>query len=270
MTQQENKGNDSAGNQVESSTSSMSTVSSATTANKDDVQILLKNDSDLDISEPITDTSVKNEATSQWMEENQTSLEKSLIDKEDNNNLRSSHSSEVETEDQDTSTETSLNQQVPSIVQRIESATAILDENNGAPPVENDDEVTNMRTMATTDISMSSQLDTIVQKETTLEGDVSTVEEELIDERPVDVHGAMGQIIKESVMRPIRSFLSQPRSEPLISHPNDEMPKGDVVAEARRQPKSAEEEAQLAAKYAQIEDLGDRVFAILKDLGMVG
>ncbi len=37
----------------------------------------------------------------------------------------------------------------------------------------------------------------------------------------------------------------------------------------RQQPRPPEEEAKLAAKYAAIEDLGERAFAILRDLGMV-
>ena len=38
---------------------------------------------------------------------------------------------------------------------------------------------------------------------------------------------------------------------------------------SRQQPRPPEEEARLAAKYAAIEDLGERAFAILVDLGMV-
>mmetsp|Transcript_7489 Transcript_7489/g.18357 ORF Transcript_7489/g.18357 Transcript_7489/m.18357 type:complete len:489 (+) Transcript_7489:60-1526(+) len=38
---------------------------------------------------------------------------------------------------------------------------------------------------------------------------------------------------------------------------------------SRQQPLPPEEEAKLAAKYAAIEDLGERAFAILRDLGMV-
>jgi len=40
------------------------------------------------------------------------------------------------------------------------------------------------------------------------------------------------------------------------------------IAEARKQPKSPEEEARLAAKYAAMDDIGERAYAILKDLGM--
>ncbi|KAG7365385.1 hypothetical protein IV203_038588 [Nitzschia inconspicua] len=43
----------------------------------------------------------------------------------------------------------------------------------------------------------------------------------------------------------------------------------EIVAEARKQPKSPEEEARLAAKYAAIADVGERAFTILKDLGMI-
>lgn len=42
-----------------------------------------------------------------------------------------------------------------------------------------------------------------------------------------------------------------------------------AIREARRQPKSPEEEARLAAKYAAIEDLSERAFTILVDLYMV-
>jgi hypothetical protein len=38
---------------------------------------------------------------------------------------------------------------------------------------------------------------------------------------------------------------------------------------SRQQPKPHDEEAKLAAKYAAIEDLGERAFAILRDLGMI-
>lgn len=44
--------------------------------------------------------------------------------------------------------------------------------------------------------------------------------------------------------------------------------KPDTVL-SRHQPRPPEEEARLAAKYAAIEDLGERAFAILVDLGMV-
>jgi hypothetical protein len=43
----------------------------------------------------------------------------------------------------------------------------------------------------------------------------------------------------------------------------------EKVAEARRQPKSPQEESKLAAKYAAIEDVGERAFTILKDLYMI-
>ena len=41
------------------------------------------------------------------------------------------------------------------------------------------------------------------------------------------------------------------------------------ISKARKQPKSREEEKELAAKYAAIEELGDRAYAILKDLYMI-
>jgi NADH dehydrogenase/NADH:ubiquinone oxidoreductase subunit G len=45
--------------------------------------------------------------------------------------------------------------------------------------------------------------------------------------------------------------------------------KEERVAQARQQPKSPKEEAELAAKYAAIEDLGERAYTILVDLGMI-
>lgn len=42
-----------------------------------------------------------------------------------------------------------------------------------------------------------------------------------------------------------------------------------AIKEARKQPKSVAEEKELAARYAALEDLGDRAFSILVDLGMV-
>ena len=54
-------------------------------------------------------------------------------------------------------------------------------------------------------------------------------------------------------------------------------PENETTAEASRrrtqtrqqQPKSENEETRLAAKYAAIDDIGDRAFAILKDLEMI-
>lgn len=43
----------------------------------------------------------------------------------------------------------------------------------------------------------------------------------------------------------------------------------DHVVRIRMQPKSLQEEAELAAKYAAIEDLGERAYAIVKDLEMI-
>lgn len=42
-----------------------------------------------------------------------------------------------------------------------------------------------------------------------------------------------------------------------------------AIIEARKQPKSPEEEKALATKYGGIDDLGERAFAILTDLGIV-
>jgi hypothetical protein len=50
---------------------------------------------------------------------------------------------------------------------------------------------------------------------------------------------------------------------------NDNVGATDVVARARQQPKSTEEERKLQEKYASIEDLEERAFNILVDLGMV-
>lgn len=45
--------------------------------------------------------------------------------------------------------------------------------------------------------------------------------------------------------------------------------KARAIAKARKQPKSPEEEALLAAKYAAIADVSERAYVILKDLGMI-
>ena len=45
--------------------------------------------------------------------------------------------------------------------------------------------------------------------------------------------------------------------------------KEERIITARRQPKPAKEEAALAAKYAAIEDVGERAYIILVDLGMI-
>ena len=51
---------------------------------------------------------------------------------------------------------------------------------------------------------------------------------------------------------------------------DDSVPTRDeLVEERRRQPKSPEEEARLAAKYAAIPNLGERAYTILQDLGMI-
>lgn len=42
-----------------------------------------------------------------------------------------------------------------------------------------------------------------------------------------------------------------------------------AICQARKQPKSPEEEAILAARYAAISNVGERAFCILKDLGMI-
>jgi len=42
-----------------------------------------------------------------------------------------------------------------------------------------------------------------------------------------------------------------------------------AICNSRKQPKSPEEEALLAARYAAIADVGERAFCILKDLGMI-
>lgn len=83
--------------------------------------------------------------------------------------------------------------------------------------------------------------------------------------------------LRDSVLEPIKSFWNQPRGEPMFPSVASSqegiiapLPSMDqAIREARQQPKSPEEEAQLAAKYAQIEDLGDRAYAILKNLGMI-
>ena len=92
---------------------------------------------------------------------------------------------------------------------------------------------------------------------------------------PLPVESKDGPSIKDK----IRSFWNQNRTEPMFPSRTDsseDIPEEVLVdtdertiAEVRRQPKSPEEEARLAAKYAQIEDLGDRAFAILKDLRMI-
>jgi hypothetical protein len=43
----------------------------------------------------------------------------------------------------------------------------------------------------------------------------------------------------------------------------------EIIKGRRKQPKSPKEEARLATKYAAIEDLGERAYAILKDLAMI-
>lgn len=109
--------------------------------------------------------------------------------------------------------------------------------------------------------------------------DLEPPTEEAIADQQTDEADEVGndrKSIKERVMEPIRAFFSQPRTEPMFpsSTPKEVVtpstaPDDIIILEARRQPKSPEEEAALAPKYGQIPDLCDRAYAILKDLGMV-
>lgn len=111
-------------------------------------------------------------------------------------------------------------------------------------------------------------------------------DEDGVDDNPK--RGRKRKCIQKRVVEPIRSFLSQSRTEPMFP-PSSASPDLDeaqtlvvstsqlrpamelspAIREARRQPKSPEEESALAAQYAQIQDLGDRAYEILQDLGML-
>ena len=56
--------------------------------------------------------------------------------------------------------------------------------------------------------------------------------------------------------------------ERLPSKEKNDLSNGSVT-QARKQPKSPQQEARLAAKYAAIDDLGERAYTILKDLDMI-
>jgi len=53
------------------------------------------------------------------------------------------------------------------------------------------------------------------------------------------------------------------------SHDDSMLTLSDSIVKARQQPKSTEEESILQQKYASIQDLEERAFNILVDLGMV-
>mmetsp|Transcript_7643 Transcript_7643/g.18884 ORF Transcript_7643/g.18884 Transcript_7643/m.18884 type:complete len:547 (+) Transcript_7643:96-1736(+) len=73
-------------------------------------------------------------------------------------------------------------------------------------------------------------------------------------------------IVESTVTPPAPVSAPAPSS---VSNTKDSVELSKDVIEARRQPKSPAEESKLAAKYASIEDIGDRAFAILKDLHMI-
>jgi hypothetical protein len=64
------------------------------------------------------------------------------------------------------------------------------------------------------------------------------------------------RIETKPIVVPVETTLSLPLCDPMH-------------LKAREQPKSPTEEAELAAKYARIDDVGERAFQILIDLGMV-
>jgi hypothetical protein len=76
----------------------------------------------------------------------------------------------------------------------------------------------------------------------------------------------------------IRNFFPSKREQPSLTEVHETLPntitipgltsREDLIMEARKQPKSPEEEAKLAAKYGSM-SIEDRAFAILTDLGMV-
>jgi hypothetical protein len=76
----------------------------------------------------------------------------------------------------------------------------------------------------------------------------------------------------------IRNFFPFKRKQPSLTVVHESLPititvpglirREDLILEARKQPKSPEEEAKLAAKYGSL-SIEDRAFAILTDLGMV-
>ena len=124
-------------------------------------------------------------------------------------------------------------------------------------------------------------------------GEVSTIDDlreavltlvESIEEpqpAPVEVVTVADEEAPEMDSTPVEPTLSrsaEPEPEPIAKEPeassetvtsNEDASSQHSSADARKQPKSPEEEAKLAAKYAAIEDVGERAFTILKDLGMV-
>ena len=83
---------------------------------------------------------------------------------------------------------------------------------------------------------------------------------------------------QKAIRLPKKERVDAPSSSNVESEPEDkdgdetiitkDSPKSDAEL-SRQQPRPPEEEARLAAKYAAIEDLGERAFAILVDLDMV-
>mmetsp|Transcript_7644 Transcript_7644/g.18886 ORF Transcript_7644/g.18886 Transcript_7644/m.18886 type:complete len:543 (+) Transcript_7644:96-1724(+) len=94
--------------------------------------------------------------------------------------------------------------------------------------------------------------------------DAEQEEEEEETEKKEEVSVQYADPIVESKATP-----AAPVPATMISKTQDSVESSKDVIEARRQPKSPAEESKLAAKYASIEDIGDRAFAILKELCMI-
>jgi hypothetical protein len=63
------------------------------------------------------------------------------------------------------------------------------------------------------------------------------------------------------VVKQFKEAMSAGEEKPTLS--------AEAIKDRRRQPKSSDVEAKLAAKYAAIEDIGERAYTILKDLAMI-
>lgn len=103
---------------------------------------------------------------------------------------------------------------------------------------------------------------------------IETVEVPVVAEPSMDEHAEL--IEPETSTTEVKAEVQQESESPTAveeeeeeATPAKEPSREERMEKARQQPKSPQEESQLAAKYAAIEDVGERAFTILKDLYMI-
>lgn len=112
--------------------------------------------------------------------------------------------------------------------------------------------------------SLDEYIEEVQEQELRVPVDASMSEQEPIS--TTSAH-ATTATVNETLSPPHQTVVSSP-SAAISTKPRSADLSEDII-QARRQPKSQSEESKLAARYASIDDIGDRAFAILKDLGMI-